>query len=417
MQKVLMLCSFVALVYGQEEDIGKAINNVFTKSPRNVWQFLSSEQPDRNIESLGAFDRCGEGKDKGVHACVPYYNCDARTYTIIETRTAGTRISINIRFGTTDCAHYLEVCCAIPTTNESTLSSADPKEPVVTSPIPPVTPGGGKSCGIRNSAGIDFKLMEKRNDEAEFGEFPWMVAILRTNIVKNESLDVCGGSLITPNVILTGAHCVQKFKTGDIKVRAGEWDTQTTMERISYQERAVAEIIIHEQFHPQTLYNDVALLILEKKFIDADNVRTICMPAQNLKFESRNCFAMGWGEGVSGKGQHGILKKIEMPIVERDKCQEALRTTRLGQVFDLHSSFICAGGEGKKDTCKGDGGSPLVCPDPQNPGRYLQAGIVAWGINCGIPNVPGVYADVAQYRDWIDAAMKQQNLDIKPYIE
>ena len=29
--------------------------------------------------------------------------------------------------------------------------------------------------------------------------------------------------------------------------------------------------------------------------------------------------------------------------------------------FRLHSSFLCAGGIPGKDTCKGDGGSPLVC--------------------------------------------------------
>lgn len=32
------------------------------------------------------------------------------------------------------------------------------------------------------------------------------------------------------------------------------------------------------------------------------------------------------------------------------------------------------------DTCKGDGGSPLVCPVQGHAGHYYQAGIVAWGI-------------------------------------
>jgi secreted trypsin-like serine protease len=40
---------------------------------------------------------------------------------------------------------------------------------------------------------------------------------------------------------------------------------------------------------------------------------------------------------------------------------------------------MCAGGEVGKDACKGDGGSPLVCPVDGKPGHYYQAGIVAWG--------------------------------------
>jgi len=48
------------------------------------------------------------------------------------------------------------------------------------------------------------------DNEAEYGEFPWMVAILKTNYdpQKDQNLAICGGSLIAPNVVLTGAHCV-----------------------------------------------------------------------------------------------------------------------------------------------------------------------------------------------------------------
>lgn len=53
-----------------------------------------------------------------------------------------------------------------------------------------------------------------------------------------------------------------------------------------------------------------------------------------------------------GKYQVNILKKVEVPVVPRDKCEQKLRRTRLGPKFILHDSFMCAGGEEGKDTCR-----------------------------------------------------------------
>lgn len=64
---------------------------------------------------------------------------------------------------------------------------------------------------------------------------------------------------------------------------------------------------------------------------------------------------------------------------------------------------------------QGDGGGPLVCPHPHNPERYMQSGIVAWGIGCMKQQVPGVYANVAHFRDWIDENMKEYKLDTTYY--
>lgn len=33
--------------------------------------------------------------------------------------------------------------------------------------------------------------------------------------------------------------------------------------------------------------------------------------------------------------------------------------------------------------------------------NWLLAGIVSWGLGCGIAGVPGVYTSVAHYSDWI----------------
>jgi len=47
-----------------------------------------------------------------------------------------------------------------------------------------------------------------------------------------------------------------------------------------------------------------------------------------------------------------ILKRVELPIVQHGTCQNIMRSTRLGKYFTLDKSFICAGGEEGRDTCK-----------------------------------------------------------------
>lgn len=112
--------------------------------------------------------------------------------------------------------------------------------------------------------------------------------------------------------------------------------------------------MIHEQYYKGGLFNDVALLYLKDAIELAENVHTICLPPQDYNFDHSRCFASGWGKDLWGKeGKYQvILKKIDLPIVSRPICLEKLRETRLGHRFQLHQSFICAGGEKGKGKAK-----------------------------------------------------------------
>ena len=135
----------------------------------------------------------------------------------------------------------------------------------------------------------------------------------------------------------------------------------------------------HPRYKKHDHYNDVAVIVLDDNFELDRHINTICLPKEldTAKYISWDkCFATGWGKdsfGNSGRYQE-ILKQVKLNMVDHDNCQARLKKTKLGNLFSLDDSFICAGGEAEIDLCTGDGGGPLVCPHKKNPNTYYQVG-------------------------------------------
>ncbi|XP_050541303.1 uncharacterized protein LOC126905549 isoform X2 [Daktulosphaira vitifoliae] len=261
---------------------------------------------------------------------------------------------------------------------------------------------GYGQCGKRNTQGITGRIKTPSyvDGDSEFGEYPWQVAILKKD--PQESVYVCGGTLIDAYHVLTAAHCIKTYKEQDLRVRLGEWDVNHDVEFYPYVEQDVAELVLHREFYAGTLYNDIAILRMERPvdFTRNPHISPACLPDPYVDFSGQRCWTTGWGKdafGDYGKYQN-ILKEVDVPIIPQQQCQSQLQQTRLGYDFKLHNGFLCAGGEEGKDACKGDGGGPLVC---ERGGSWSLVGIVSWGVGCGQYGVPGVYVKVSHYLDWI----------------
>ena len=376
-----------------EQDLFNIIQDMTSNAPSEVLNSVDDDEKEEQAEVAvdNAFKTCDEYSSFGFE-CVPYYQCHNGS---IITDGEGL-IDIRNGFGTltpegSKCPGLLDVCCKDPEYVESA----------------PQKPEYVAKCGRHNVGGLNVKIEGFKESESQFGEWPHMCAVLQR---KSSGLVYeCGGSLISPGVILTAGHCVDKLwrERAELVVRCGEWNTQNETEPLPHQDRSVEHVITHPEYNSRNLHQDYALLFTREEFSLAPHIDTVCLPAPGEVFTGETCTATGWGKDKFGdSGQYQVvLKEVELAVVNKQECQDKLRETKLGRRFRLHDSFLCAGGEEGKDTCKGDGGSPLVCPSKYDPDTFVQAGIVAWGIGCGEDGTPGVYAAVSEAVCWIDYAM------------
>ncbi|XP_053204100.1 LOW QUALITY PROTEIN: phenoloxidase-activating factor 2-like [Panonychus citri] len=367
---------------------------------------LPIQPKDNSIDSQTESDKIpmkssaiGDGGDYGVVTtdnkedcvCVPYYQCDNGKVIEdgsglidprIKSKPAKEKSTINEegKSSPSYCGTF-HVCCSDP-------------ETVTTQPYL-------HRCGIQNPAGINSRILSPdRKGEADFGEWPWQAALLKSE--QDVNIFQCGGTLIDDYFIITVAHCVKDFINNPrlLKVRLGEWDTANENEFYPHEDYDVEKIIIHPEFRGNNLWNDIALIRLNRRVQFKPNIDSICLPEIGETHEYQECVTTGWGKtAYKGGSYSSILKEISVQVVPRENCQQALRQTRLGLRFKLHHGFICAGGEESRDSCKGDGGGPLVCY--RQDGTYSLVGLVSWGIECGQKGVPGVYVDITKYLDWI----------------
>lgn len=236
------------------------------------------------------------------------------------------------------------------------------------------------------------------------GAWPWQVALV-------QSVFFCGGSLLSPDWVVTAAHCVvddadNVFSPSEVSVRAGSLNPDS-----GGQLRTAAQVIVHPSYNPVTNDQDIALLRLSSPITGANIGAVAPLLASNepsLAADGTFATVTGWGATSSGGSTSSTLMQVDVPLLGPAAC----RNTAYGN--EITNNMICAGFEGGgKDSCLGDSGGPLVVNDQQ--GGHRLAGIVSWGNGCARPDYPGVYARVSRYIDWLEAstglAFDQQTID------
>ncbi|XP_071994914.1 transmembrane protease serine 2 [Engystomops pustulosus] len=221
---------------------------------------------------------------------------------------------------------------------------------------------------------------------ARSGDWPWQVSLLI------RQSHVCGGSIITPDWIVTAAHCVEgNYAYPSLwTVYAG------STQKLGGQAFLVDKIISHPNYNTETKDNDIALMRLKTSLsFTGSNIKPVCLPNAGMPWtDTQPCWISGWGYTYQGGSTSNTLMAASVPLITSSVCNAP-------SVYNgvITSNMICAGFlSGGVDSCQGDSGGPLVTKTKD---LWWLVGDTSWGNGCAQRNKPGVYGNVTVFLEWI----------------
>ncbi|XP_031767193.2 trypsin delta-like [Galleria mellonella] len=249
-------------------------------------------------------------------------------------------------------------------------------------------------------------------------EHPYIVSIRR------KYAHYLTGTLLTRNLVISVAHPLHLVPVTELGVVSGQnyADRGTNIMTVLF-------VIIHENFDPNTLAADIALLRLYEDIPLKIAIKAIMLVSPLTKLEGFRAFVTGWGR-CDLTGRELCLPRSSIYFPD-EKLDPMLRTVNFMvsstkvhcDTYERHQTYIrqgmlCLGQSRREDPmcpCLAVPGAPLVV-------NSRLAGLQSWGFGCGYKHdLPLVYTDIRYYLSWlltnIPILRKITRSDLTPFFE
>jgi trypsin len=241
----------------------------------------------------------------------------------------------------------------------------------------------------------DLKNSSSKNTDgipSSSNSWPWMAVIYHST--GHDWIFRCGATLIDKKWILTTASCMKGVLAArNLLVIINEYGTDRK-EGTVY--RLGDEIVIHAEYSRHD--NDYAMLKIREVPSSIKPIQ-LAPPYIVEDWNFGTAPVKDLSLDLTVKSYRTKLREVDQTIISNSLCSKNEKmSARYGKDW-ITDNMICAGqGLGKKDTCDGVSGGPLIIRDT----TWMQLGVSSFGRGCA---PYGVYARTSKITRWVSDLM------------